>query len=148
MATATSTATDLGERWAGWIRFAGIMMLIISMIDFFQGLIAVIRGSYYAITPNQIVVFDLTTWGWLMMLWAVVVGLTGFGLMAGSSWARWVTIIVASLNVLAQLGFIGNAAYPLWALFALALNLLVLYAVTIRWAEGSATIREFGESRY
>ena len=148
MATATSTATDLGERWAGWIRFAGIMMLIISMIDFFQGLIAVIRGSYYAITPNQIIVFDLTTWGWLMMLWAVVVGLTGFGLMAGSSWARWVTIIVASLNVLAQLGFIGNAAYPLWALFALALNLLVLYAVTIRWAEGSATIREFGESRY
>jgi hypothetical protein len=123
-------------------------MLIISMIDFFQGLIAVIRGSYYAITPNQIIVFDLTTWGWLMMLWAVVVGLTGFGLMAGSSWARWVTIIVASLNVLAQLGFIGNAAYPLWALFALALNLLVLYAVTIRWAEGSATIREFGESRY
>jgi len=55
---------------------------------------------------------------------------------------------VASLNVLAQLGFIGNAAYPLWALFALALNLLVLYAVTIRWGEGSATLREFGESRY
>jgi hypothetical protein len=148
MATATSTATDLGERWAGWIRFAGIMMLIISMIDFFQGLIAVIRGSYYAITPNQIVVFDLTTWGWLMMLWAVVVGFTGFGLMAGSTWARWVTIIVVSLNILAQLGFVGNAAYPLWALFALALNVLILYAVTIRWGEGSATLKEFGESRY
>jgi hypothetical protein len=148
MATATSTVSEMGERWAGWIRFAGIMMLIISMIDFFQGLIAVIRGSYYAITPNQIIVFDLTTWGWLMMIWAVVVGFTGFGLMAGSSWARWVTIVVASLNVLAQLGFVGNAAYPLWALFALALNLLILYAVTIRWSEGAATLREFGESRY
>jgi hypothetical protein len=76
------------------------------------------------------------------------VGFTGFGLMAGSSWARWVTIVVASLNVLAQLGFVGNAAYPLWALFALALNLLILYAVTIRWSEGAATLREFGESRY
>ena len=148
MATATSTVSEMGERWSGWIRFAGIMMLIISMIDFFQGLIAVIRGSYYAITPNQIIVFDLTTWGWLMMIWAVVVGFTGFGLMAGSSWARWVTIVVASLNVLAQLGFVGNAAYPLWALFALALNLLILYAVTIRWSEGAATLREFGESRY
>jgi hypothetical protein len=147
MATATSTA-DIGERWAGWIRFAGIMMLIISMIDFFQGLIAVIRGEYYAITPNQIIVFDLTTWGWLMILWAVVVGLTGFGLLAGSTWARWVTIVVGSLNVLAQLGFIGNAAYPLWALCALALNILVLYAVTIRWSEGSATLKEFAETRY
>jgi hypothetical protein len=138
----------MGERWAGWIRFAGIMMLIISMIDFFQGMIAVIRGEYYAITPNQIIVFDLRTWGWLMILWAVVVGLTGFGLLSGASWARWVTIVVGSLNVLAQLGFIGNAAYPLWALCALALNILVLYAVTIRWSEGSATLKEFAETRY
>jgi hypothetical protein len=147
MSTATSSM-ELGERWAGWIRFAGIMMLIIAMIDFFQGLIAVIRGSYYAITPNQIIVFDLTTWGWLMMLWSVLVFFTGFGLMAGMTWARWVTIIVASLNILVQLGFVGNAAYPLWALCALALNVVILYAVTVRWSEGAATLKEFGESRY
>jgi hypothetical protein len=147
MSTAASSLA-IGERWAGWIRFAGILMVVISMIDFFQGLIAVIRGSYYALTPNQIIVFDLSTWGWLTMIWAVVVGLTGFGLMSGASWARWVTIVVASANVLAVLGFVGSAAYPLWALTALALNILVLYAVTIRWAEGSATLREFGESRY
>src|SRR6478672_5275672 len=134
--------------WTGWIGFAGCLMVVIGGIDFFQGLIAVIRGSYYAITPNQIVVFDLTTWGWLMMLWAVVVGFTGFGLMSGASWARWVTIIVVSLNILAQLGFVGNAAYPLWALFALALNVLILYAVTVRWSEGAATLKEMGESRY
>jgi hypothetical protein len=138
----------LGERWAGWIRFAGTLMIIISMIDFFQGLIAVIRGSYYALTPNQIIVFDLTTWGWLTMIWAVVVGLTGFALVSGASWARWVTIIVASANILGVLGFVGSAAYPLWALTALALNVLVLYAVTIRWSEGSATLKEMGESRY
>jgi hypothetical protein len=139
---------ELGERWAGWIRFSGILMVIIAMIDFFQGLIAIIRGSYYAFTPNQIIVFDLKTWGWLTLLWSIVVGLTGFGLLSGATWARWVTIIVVSLNILALLGFVGNAAYPLWALTALALNILVLYAVTIRWSEGSATLREFSESRY
>jgi hypothetical protein len=139
---------ELGERWAGWIRFSGILMVIIAMIDFFQGLIAIIRGSYYAFTPNQIIVFDLKTWGWLTLLWSIVVGLTGIGLLAGSTWARWVTIIVVSLNILALLGFVGNAAYPLWALTALALNIVVLYAVTIRWSEGAATLREYGETRY
>ena len=51
------------ERWTGWIGFAGLLLVIIAMIDFFEGLIAIIRGQYYAITPNQIVVFDLKTWG-------------------------------------------------------------------------------------
>jgi len=146
MSTAASSMA-IGERWAGWIRFAGILMAIIAMIDFFQGLIAVIRGSYYALGPNQIIVFDLSTWGWLTMIWSVVVGLTGFGLMSGASWARWVTIVVVSVNILALLGFVGSAAYPLWALCALALNILVLYAVTIRWDEGSTTIRQFAETR-
>jgi hypothetical protein len=34
-----------GETWAGWIRLGGILMLVVATIDFFQGLIAIIRGS-------------------------------------------------------------------------------------------------------
>ena len=30
--------------WTGWIGFAGCLMVIIGGIDFFQGLIAIIRG--------------------------------------------------------------------------------------------------------
>ena len=40
-----------------------------------------------------------------------------------------------SLNVFAQLGFLGNSQYPLWALTALTLNIVVLYALTVRWSE-------------
>ncbi len=47
--------------WTGWIAFAGWMMLIIAMLDFFEGLIAVIRSEYYVLGPNQIIVFDTTT---------------------------------------------------------------------------------------
>ena len=71
------------ERWTGWIGFAGLLLVIIAMVDFFEGLIAIIRGQYYAITPNQIVVFDLKTWGWITLIWAVIIGLTGFGLLSG-----------------------------------------------------------------
>jgi hypothetical protein len=136
------------ERWAGWIRFAGILMLIIATLDFFQGLIAVIRSEYYVLTPNQIIVFDTTTWGWITLIWGIVVGCAAFGLLMGASWARWFTIIVGSLNFIVQLGFVGSAQYPLWALTALTLNAIVLYAVIVRWGEASETIRSMAESRY
>ena len=100
------------ERWTGWIGFAGMLLVIIAMVDFFEGLIAIIRGQYYAITPNQIVVFDLKTWGWITLIWAVIIGLTGFGLLTGSSWARWTAIVLISINILTQLGFAGSAAVP------------------------------------
>ena len=34
------------ETWAGWIRLGAILLLIISALDFFQGLIAIIRDDY------------------------------------------------------------------------------------------------------
>ena len=48
--------------------------------------------------------------------------------------------MVVSLNVLAQLGFLGNSQYSLWALTALALNVVVLYALTARWSESAAEL--------
>ena len=112
-----------------------MLLVIIAMVDFFEGLIAIIRGQYYAITPNQIVVFDLKTWGWITLIWAVIIGLTGLGLLGGSSWARWTAIVLISINFLTQLGFAGSAAYPLWALTVQILNLIVLYALTVHWSD-------------
>ena len=119
--------------WSGWISFAGLMIIIIGGLDFFQGLIAVIRDQYYVVTPQQIVVFDLTTWGWIMMIWGIILLFAGFGLLSGASWARWFTIVVGSINVVAQLGFVGSSQYPLWALTVLALTIVVLYALIVRW---------------
>jgi hypothetical protein len=121
--------------WAGWVWFAGLLMIMIGSLDFFQGLIAVIRDQYYLVTGNQVIVFDLSTWGWVMLVWGCVVAFAGFGLLAARGWARWVTIVIAGLNFLVQLGFVGSAAYPLWALTVIAMNIIVLYALTVRWGE-------------
>jgi hypothetical protein len=131
MATSERMATS--DRWSGWISFAGLMIIIIGGLDFFEGLIAVIRDQYYVVTPSQIVVFDLTTWGWIMMIWGVILLLAGFGLLSGATWARWFSIVVLSLNIIAQLGFVGSAQYPLWALTVLTLTIVVLYALIVRW---------------
>jgi hypothetical protein len=118
---------------AGWIGFAAIMMLIVGALTFFEGLIAIVRDEYYVVTGSGVLLFDLTTWGWIMLFWGILLLLAGAGLYTGAGWARWFTVILVSLNVLAQLGFVGNAQYPLWTLTLIALNIVVLYALTARW---------------
>jgi hypothetical protein len=136
------------ETWAGWIRLGAILILIISMLEFFEGLIAIIRDDYYVLRPDQIVVVDLTTWGWLTLIWSIVLAVIGFALLAAATWARWAAIVVLSLNFIVQLGFVGSAQYPLWALTVLALNIVVLYALVVRWEDASETMRRMAESRY
>ena len=118
---------------AGWIGFASMLLLLVGVIDFFQGLVAVFEDDYYVVTKSGFLAVDLTTWGWTMMLWGILLGLAGLGLAAAQGWARWFAIILVSLNVIAQLGFAGNSQYPLWALTVLTLSILVLYALTARW---------------
>ncbi|MFL6013004.1 MAG: hypothetical protein ACJ74P_01685 [Gaiellaceae bacterium] len=120
-------------RWTGWIGFAGCLMVIIGGIDFFEGLIAIIRGEYFAVTPNQIIVFDTTTWGWITLLWGIVVLFAGFGLLSRAGWARWFAIVVGSVTFFEQLGFVGNSQYPLWALTVLFLTFMVLWALIVHW---------------
>jgi hypothetical protein len=112
-------------------------MIVVGGINVLEGLIALIRGSYYAMTPNQIIVFDLTGWGVIMILWGIVLLFAGRALLSGASWGRWFAIVAASLNFFVQLGFVGSAQYPLWALVVLALNVVVLYGLIVHWDDAA-----------
>ena len=123
---------------AGWIGFAGILLVLVGGIDFIQGLIGLFDDDYYVVTASGFLAFDLTGWGWIMVIWGVLLVLAGLGLLAGQGWARWFAIVVVSLNFIAELGFLGNSQYPLWSLTVIALNIIVLYALTARWSESQA----------
>ncbi len=125
---------------AGWIGFAGILMLIVGSIDVFQGLVALFEEEYFVVTDAGLLVFDLTGWGWTMLIWGTLLVVAGLGLLSAQTWARWFAIVVVSLNFLAQLGFLGNSQYPLWSLTAIALSVVVLYALTARWDESTADL--------
>jgi hypothetical protein len=129
---------------AGWIGFAGMLMLIIGSIDFFQGLIALFEDEYFVVTGSGFLVVDLTAWGWIMLFWGVLLVLAGLGLIAAQGWARWFAIVVVSVNFIAQLGFLGNSQTPLWSLTVIALNIIVLYALTARWSESAEDLSTVG----
>ena len=92
-----------------------------------------IRKHYYVVTSNQIIVFDMRTWGWVTLAWGAVLFLSGLALWSGADWARWFAIVLASLNILEALAWLGSNAYPLWTLVIIGLNVTVLYALCARW---------------
>ena len=57
---------------AGWIGFAGIVMVILGGLNFFEGLIALLRDNYYVATGEGFIVFDVTAWGWIMLIWGAL----------------------------------------------------------------------------
>jgi hypothetical protein len=114
-------------------------MIITGAIDAFEGLIAIIRQHYYVFGPNQVVVFNVKTWGWIALIWGILLVLTGLGLLSGAGWARWVAIVIASLAIILQLGFLGSSPYFLWTLTVIGLMAIVLYALIVRWNEAIGT---------
>jgi hypothetical protein len=131
MATRRETSTT----WTGWVGFAAIMLTMVGAIDFFEGLVAIVRDEYYVVTGKQVLVFDLTTWGWIMLFWGIALFLTGLALAAKSGFARWFAIVLVSVNLLGQLAFLGSTQYPLWTLVVIGLEVTVLYALTVRWGQ-------------
>jgi hypothetical protein len=123
----------------GWVGFAALLVLIVGAIDFFMGLIAIIRGEYYVIHGSQLIVFDTTGWGWITLLLGIAIVLVGLGLGSGAGWARWVAIIVVSFGLLENLLWQGSTGFTLWSLTVITLQIIVIYALTARWNEPAAT---------
>lgn len=131
------------DSWSGWIVFAGFVLVIVGVMDVLQGLAAIIQDEYVVATAKGLAVFDVTTWGWLTLLWGVLLVLAGFGLLGGAGWARWLAIIGVAVNAVQQIAFLANypQAYPLWNILIVALNILVLYALTAHWQGFKESVR-------
>lgn len=125
--------------WTGWVGFAAILLVIIGCIDAFEGLIAIIRDQYYQYTPNGVIIFDTTTWGWLSLIWGILLVLVGLALAAKSGWARWTAVVLVIVNLLGQLGWLGNSPNPVWTLTVITLQIIVLLALTVKWSEVATT---------
>jgi hypothetical protein len=121
--------------WSGWTGFAALLLVIVGAIDFFEGLIAAIRKQYYVLTPNQVIVFDVKTWGWITMILGIIIVLVGLSAASGAGWARWTGIVLLTINLFEQLGWLGSSAYPLWTLTVITIGFLALYGLTVRWGD-------------
>ena len=127
-----STSTNEKPRSAlavGSIVFAGVAMVMIGAFHALQGLVALFNDDFYVVGQKWIFEFDLTTWGWIHLLVGVLVLVAGFFVFNGAVWARAVGIAVAALS--AVLNFMWLPYYPIWSLIIIALDVLVIWALSV-----------------
>ncbi|MEU4559480.1 hypothetical protein AB0F72_13930 [Actinoplanes sp. NPDC023936] len=114
--------------WAvGLTTFAGVLMIMVGCFQAFVGFVGLLENEIYVNTPNYVVEFDVTVWGWVHLLFGLVVLCAGFAVLAGQTWGRVVGIILAGLSALANFAFIPY--YPIWSLVIITLDVFVIWAL-------------------
>jgi hypothetical protein len=120
--------------WAvGLILFAAIMMIMVGIWQALEGLIAIFENEFYVATRNYLFQFDATTWGWIHLIFGLIVAFAGYGLLSGRTWARVVAITVAVLSTIAN--FLWLPYYPFWALLIIAVDVFVIWAIAAHGRE-------------
>jgi len=138
---AGSSRTTYGEpavpeptAWTGWVAFAGFMMILLGTFQAIEGLVAVFDDGFYLVRPGGLVVnVDYNVWGWVHLLLGVVVVLSGLGVLVGNLLARIVGVVLAVVSAVLNLAFIS--AYPVWSAIIIAVDVVVIYALTVHGRE-------------
>ena len=116
--------------WAvGWTYFASMVMILIGVFHAFVGLVGIFDDEFYVATRKYIFQFDATAWGWIHLIFGILVALAGFYLLNGSVVARTVGVIMAIGSAIA--GFTWMPYYPIWGIVIVILAVSVIWALTV-----------------
>ncbi|HWL78527.1 DUF7144 family membrane protein [Microbacterium sp.] len=120
--------------WVGWGVFAAVILIISGLLNIFHGLQALIGpDSLFFTTEAGLFSVDIQSWGSFHLIIGILLLLIGVALLGGATWARVIAIVLVALNALAQLTLI--AAQPWLSLAVLAIDILVIYALTVHGRE-------------
>jgi hypothetical protein len=114
----------------GFTVFAGVLMIVMGFLHALWGLAAIIEDQFFVATRNYVYDIDVTGWGWVHLIAGVIVFLAGFGVFSGAVWARTVGVTLAVISAIAN--FLTIPYFPIWSLVILALDVFVIWALTVR----------------
>lgn len=106
---------------------AAIIMTLIGVLQFLQGIAAVAEDEVFVSGQKYVFEFDLTTWGWVHIVVGIVMVVVGIALITGATWARVAAMVIAALSILVN--FMWLPYYPGWAIAIIALDVVVIWAV-------------------
>lgn len=123
--------------WAGWVFFAGVMLLVTGVLNVVEGLVALGQSARVVMVEDKLYMIDISSWGWALVVFGAVMLASGLGLFAASGVARIAAIVIVGVHAAVQVFWLG--AYPVWSLLMIGLDTVILYALTVRWQEVRST---------
>ena len=131
-----STEYDSGSRggqeasgWAvGGLVFAASILILIGASRSSRAWWRSSTTSSSSWPGNYTFHLDVTAWGWLHLIFGVLMVIVGMGLFGRRSWAAVSGLMLAMLS--AVLNFFFIPYYPLWAIVVIALDVWVIWALT------------------
>jgi hypothetical protein len=120
---------ERGPRGAalGFTLLASVLMMLSGVWGFFEGLAAIIRGSFFVVSRNYVYDLSAVGWGWIHLILGVLIAVAGVALLRDMLWARITGVVLASLIMIANFLFIPY--YPFWSFVMIALNAFVIWAL-------------------
>jgi hypothetical protein len=122
-----STTGEISGWAVGFIAFAAMMMLLIGGFQVFAGLVALLDNSFFVAPREYFTDFNVDTWGWVHLVWGIIVFGAGLGLLGGVVWARILTVVLALITAIVNFAFIPY--YPVWSIIVIALCIGVIWAL-------------------
>ena len=127
---------ESGGTWSNWVTFAALLLALLGCLNGFQGFLALFDSGYFVAAGRELVLVNYKAWGAVLILWGLVLLVVAGGLNARREWARWAAVAVACFDVILQVGFFPSS--PLLSVTLIAIDVVVLYALTVRWQEAKA----------
>ena len=120
----------------GWLLFAGIMVLIVGILNTIWGIAAIDSASFF-IEDERFIIEDLSMWGWIILIVGVAQLFAAFSIWSGGQFGRWIGIISASVSAVAAL--MSMPGFPLWSLAVFGVDLLIIYGLAAYGGLGNRT---------
>ncbi|MBF6101082.1 DUF7144 family membrane protein [Nocardia cyriacigeorgica] len=129
MSHSTETDSPVKQGFAAGTSIgASILLLTVGVLSILQGISAVAEDQLFVVGIEYVYEFDTTTWGWIHIVLGIVLVASAIGLMMGTTWGRIAAVTIAALSIIAN--FLWLPYYPLWSILIIALNIVVIWAVT------------------
>jgi hypothetical protein len=116
-----------GVAQSGFTVLAATLMILSGLWSFLEGLVAIIRQSFFTALPNYSYQFSVHGWGWIHLALGIVIFAAGACVLLGQAWALMTGIVLAVFSGVANFMFLPY--YPLWAIILIAIDVFVIWAL-------------------
>jgi len=130
MSASSEPSTLADDTGAGWLMFAGIILIFAGVMRGFDAIWAFrFNGTLPEGLQDATFGDSLTTYGWTYLIVGLILVFAGIAVLSRSQFARWIGIVAAAIGGLSAMAWLPY--YPIWSLIYIIIAVVVIMALSV-----------------